>query len=74
VDGATGDRVRLAESNAGKGPGLAWPMSMALWRPQPGAEAILVLGDHELTALTAIDLAVDPFTGETPAWRAIVSR
>lgn len=74
VDGATGNRVRLAQSDASKGTGLAWPMSMALWRPLPGAEPILLLGDHELTALCAFDLAFDPLGGDVPAWRAIVAR
>ena len=74
VDGTTGDRVLLAKFDETKGPALAWPASMALWQPQPGGEPILLLGDHELTALGALDLALDPISGETPAWRAIVSR
>jgi hypothetical protein len=74
VDGATGERVRLAVSDANKGPGLAWPASMALWRPQAGGEPILLLGDHELTSLGAIDLAWDAVSSDVPAWRAIVSR
>jgi hypothetical protein len=47
---------------------------MALWRPQPGGEPLLLLGDHELTALTVLDLSRDPVTSKVPGWRAIVSR
>jgi len=74
VDGTTGDRVLLAHFDPSKGPRLAWPMSMALWRPHELGEPILFLGDHELTALTALDLAVDPLTGAVPACGTIVAR
>ena len=74
VDGATGDRLLIAHFDPSKGPRLAWPMSMALWRPEALGQPILLLGDHELTALTAIDLAVDPLTGAVPACGTIVAR
>ncbi len=74
VDGASGDRLLIAHFDPSKGPRLAWPMSMALWRPAQLGEPILLLGDHELTALTALDLAVDPLTGAVPACGTIVAR
>jgi hypothetical protein len=74
VDGATGDRVLLAHFDPSKGPRLAWPMSMALWRPEELGQPILLLGDHELTALCALDLSVDPLSGDVPACGTIVAR
>ena len=74
VNGASGDRQLLAKSDEAKGAGLAWPLSMDLWRPTPDAAPLLVVGDHELTALEVVDLARDPFSGEVPAARTIVTR
>ena len=74
VDGASGDRERLAEADELAGPGLAWPLSMDLWRAEPGGEPLLFVGDHELTALTVFDLAREPVTGGVPAARTIVAR
>jgi Glucodextranase, domain B len=74
VDGSSGDRVLFAHFDPSKGPRLVWPMSMALWRPDASGEPILFLGDHELTALTALDLAVDPSSGAVPACGTIVAR
>jgi hypothetical protein len=75
VHGATGDRTQLYARELGKGPGFFIGMlQVALLRPAPGAEPLLLYSDTEVFGIGVLDLSLDPSTGRVPGYHAILSR
>jgi sugar lactone lactonase YvrE len=74
VDPASGDRELVVQAKSGKGPGMIANPTIEILRPSDRSEPLLLFSDWFLGAIGVLDLAVDPTSGEVPAWRAIVSR
>lgn len=74
VDPTSGNRTSLAVLSEGVGPGLPFPVDIALAHTSPTGDPVLVLPDMGLSAILALDLFGDPLEFRNPGWRTIVSR